>query len=433
MKTTVEDISTTMKKVVVEIDEGRVAEKLDEAFALLSREVKIPGFRPGKAPRNLLETRYGPQVREDVSRNLVGETLPAAVEEAGFKPLGYPEIEKDTPAKGKPFKYTASIEVRPSFEVPDFKDVEVEKEKVEVTEQQVRERLEGIHKSQGKLNAAADDKKVETGDYVTFAYRTFEGDEPIEDISSDNFMVEVGSGDFHPRFEESLLGMEKGSEKDIEIHFEEDYHHSRLAGKHVRFHVTVQGISTMELPALDDEFAKGLGGNFEDLEGLKNKIRESMLEDAEKRADRMLKQKLLEKVASTVEVEVPWVLVEAELGYAVNSIKMNLSRSGSSLEKAGLTEEKLREDFLPPSEKRARELLVLGQIAAQEGINVGESDLEEAFEGMAVSTPHSADEVKRYYESQGLVDGLREKLLEEKTLKYMVENANLKTAGEVAA
>jgi len=107
MKTTVEDISTTMKKVIVEIDEGRVAKKLDEAFASLSREAKIPGFRPGKAPRSLLETRYGPQVREDVSRNLVGETLPAAIEEAGFKPLGYPEIEKDTPAKGKPFKYTA--------------------------------------------------------------------------------------------------------------------------------------------------------------------------------------------------------------------------------------------------------------------------------------------------------------------------------------
>lgn len=431
MKTTVEDISSTMKKVVVEIDESEVAKKLDEAFLSLSRNVKIPGFRPGKAPRSLLESRFGQQVREDVSRNLVGDTLPAAFSEVGVIPLGYPEVEKEVPARGKPFVYSASMEVRPSFEVSDYKGIEVEKENVTVTDEQVQARLDGILRSQGKLTPAEEGKTVEEGDYVTLRYQAFEEDQPVEDMSADNFMLHVGSGDFHPVFEKALVGMEKGGENDIEVDFEETHHHSRLAGKRLRFQVSVLSINTIDLPQLDDDFAKGLGGGFDDLEDLKNKLRESMLTEAEKRADKKMKQQVLEKVTSTVDFDLPLILVESELGYTMESVKQNLLRSGSSLEKAGLSEEKLREEFRPASEKRAREMLVLGQIARQENLHIDDAELDDAFNDIASATSQPVEVLRRYYENQGLLNNLEEKLLEEKTLKYLVENANLTETNKV--
>jgi trigger factor len=425
MKTTVEEISSTKKKIVVEIDENEVSRKLDEAYHALSRDVKIPGFRPGKAPRSLLETRFGSRVREDVSRDFVANTLPAALSETDVNPLGYPEIEKDVLTKGKPFVYSASMEVRPAFEVKDYKGVEIEKENVNVTDEQVQGRLDSIVQSHGKLKPVEDRSTVEENDYVVLDYQAFEGEAPLEDIYAENYMLHVGSGDFHPSFEKALVGLEKGTQKDIEVDFEETYHHSKLAGKHVRFRVTVSEINTIELPPLDDDFARGLGGDFADLEDLKNKVRESMLAEMERRVDQEAKQRLLEKISASVEIDLPEVLVTSELSYAIDSVKQNLARSGLSVEKAGISDEKLGKDLRPASEKRAKELLVLGQIARQENLDVEDSDLDEAFNSMAAAMSQPAEVMRRYYESKGLMDGLKEKLLEEKTLKYLIDNANL--------
>jgi trigger factor len=425
MKTTVEEISSTMKKIIVEIDEIEVAEKLNEAYHSVSRNVKIPGFRPGKAPRSLLETRFGARVREDVSRDFVANTLPAAITEADVTPLGYPEIEKDIPTKGKPFIYSASLEVRPAFEINDYKGITVEKEKVKVTDEQVQARLDSIVQSHGKLIPVEGRETVEETDYVVLDYQAFEGEEAMEDMSAENFMLHVGSGDFHPSFEKSLVGMEKGSAKDIEVDFEDTYHHSKLAGKHIRFHVALSDINTVELPAVDDDFARGLGGDLADLEDLKSKLRESMLLEMERRIDKETKQRLLEEISSSVEVDLPRVLVDSELNYAIESVRQNLARSGLSVEKAGISEDKLKEELLPASEKRAKEMLVLGQIARQEKLHVEDSDLDDAFNSMAAAASQPAEVLRSYYESQGLMDNLQEKLLEEKTLKYLVDNANL--------
>ncbi|HDR15808.1 MAG TPA: trigger factor [Desulfobacteraceae bacterium] len=425
MKTTVEEITSTMKKIIVEIGEDEVARKLDEAYHSLSRNVKIPGFRPGKAPRSVLETRFGDQVREDVSREFVANTFPAAITEADMNVLGYPQIEKDVPTKGKPFTYSASMEVRPAFEVKDFKGVEVQKEKVEVTDEQVQARLDAIVQSHGKLKPVDDRETIEENDYVVLDYKAFEGEEPIEDTSAENYMLHVGSGDFHPIFEKSLIGIEKGVEKDIEVDFEETFHHTKLAGKHIRFHVVVSDIKTVELPPLDDDFARGLGGDFADLEDLKTKVRESMLLEMERRTDKEAKQRLLEKISASVQVDLPRILVDSELNYAIDSVKQNLARSGLSVEKAGISDEKLSEELLPASEKRVKEMLVLGQIARQENLQLEDQDLDDAFNSMAAAASQPPDVLRRYYESKGIIDNLKEKLLEEKTLKYLIDNANV--------
>ena len=193
----------------------------------------------------------------------------------------------------------------------------------------------------------------------------------------------------------------------------------------MNFKVKTIDIKEMVLPELNDEFAQSLGADFKDLDDLKDKMRETITEQEEKRIERELNQRLLEKIMDSVDFESPQVLIESEIDYAVESFKQNLMRSGSSLEKTGITDERLRNDFRPASEKRVREMLILSEIAKQDNITVDEADLAESFNGLAASTGQDPETIRQYYEARNLVDTLKEKLIEEKTLNYLVENAKI--------
>ena len=425
MKTSLEEITSIKKKVTVEIESKEVDSKLREAYRELGKQVKIPGFRPGKVPFGLLERRFGAQVAEDVTRDLINETLPGALDEVKTFPIGPPLLEKETLKKGEAFTYSAVMEIRPEFTVEDYKGIELEKERSAVGDDEVQARLEQIRGSHGKLTSIDEDRPVQAEDHVLLDYEGFEGDAPMDGIKSTNFLLKVGSNDFHQVFEESLLGMRKEETKEISVDFDDSFYHSALAGKSVRFKVKVLDIKSMDLPDLDDEFAAKLGADFKGIDDLKEKIRESMIQDEEKKFDRELKQRLIEKITGSVDFELPQVLVDSELDYAVDNVKQNFMRSGSSLEKAGLSEEKIREDFTPASEKRARELLVLGQIARQEDLSVSDEDLQKGYEELAVSTGQPSETIKKYYEARNLVESLKEKILEEKTLNYLIEAANI--------
>ena len=181
----------------------------------------------------------------------------------------------------------------------------------------------------------------------------------------------------------------------------------------------------MVLPDLNDEFAQNLGADLKDLKDLNNKVRESILAQEEKRIDSELKQNILKNISDSVEFELPQTLVEAEIEQVVENVKQNLIRSGSNLEKTGLSEEKLRKDFRPASEKRVKNLLILGEIAKKEKLAVNEEDMNQGFKDLAASTGQEAEILRKYYQAKNLMDALEEKLLEEKTLNYLVENAKI--------
>ena len=425
MKTTLEDISTVKKKLLIEIESVEVDKKLNEAYRDLGKRAKIPGFRPGKVPRKILEGRFGNQVVEDVTKGLISETFPQAVNEVETFPLGPPLLEKETLKQGQNFKYSAVMEVRPQFEVKDYLKLDVEKEKFSVTDEDVQKQLDQIRESNGKLTSIEEQRPVQKDDYVILDYEGFEGDSPLEGIKSPNFLLKVGSNDFHPKFEEALIGLNKESETEIKVDFEKTYHHSKLAGKNVNFKVRITDIKEMALQDLNDEFAKNLGDEFKDLEDLKDKVRESITAQEEKRIDRDLKQRLMEKISAGIDFELPQVLVDSEVDYAVENIKQNLIRSGSNLEKAGISEENIRKDFRPASEKRVKDMLVLGEIARQEEITVEEEDLSQGYKDLAATIGQDPQTLRKYYEAKNLVDSLKEKLLEEKTLNYLVEHANI--------
>ncbi len=425
MKSTVEEISPVKKKLTVEIDAGEVDRKIDKAYRDLGKQARMPGFRPGKVPIKILEGRFGREVLADVTRDLVNETLPKAMEENDTFPLNMPTIENDLPKRGEAFCYTAEMEVRPRFELEGYNGLEVEKERLSVTDEDVEKQIEEIRRARGQMTPVEEDRGIREGDYAVFHYKGLENGEPIEGLQADDHMLRVGSGDFHPEFEKRLVGTRKGESPTIHVDFEEAYRDENLAGKGVDFEVQLQEIKEMSIPDLDEAFVQGLGGDMKTVEDLQEEVRKELTKREEKRTDREVKTRLLDRICGTEDFVLPESLVEEELKNALENVRQNLARSGSSLETAGLDEGKLREEFRSAAESRVKRMLVLAEISRLEDVEVTEEDVSNGFQELAAGIGQEAGVIRRYYEAKNLMDSFRDKLLEEKTLKYLLDNAKV--------
>jgi len=425
MKTTLEDISPVKKKLLIEIDSKEVDKKLNQAYGEIRKSAKIPGFRPGKVPRKILETYFGNQVIDDVTRELISDSFPKAVDEVNTFPLGQPILEKEALKQGQDFSYSAIMEVRPEFEVKDYLGLDVEKEILSISEEVVQKRLEEIREANGKMVSIEEERQIRDGDFVIVDYEGFEDGQPMEDVKSSNLLVKVGKNDFHPKFDEALIGLKKEDETEVGIDFEDDFYDAKLAGKSVNFKIRIVDIKELVLPELNDEFASNLGADLKDLDSLKKELKNAVTSQEEKRIDSELKQRLLEKISEGIDFELPEVLIDAEIDFSFRRLNDNLERSGSSLEKAGIPEAGLRKEFRPASEKRVKEMLILDRIAKQDQIIIDDDDLEEGYGKLAESMGQDVETVKKYYEARGQVDTLKEEMMKEKTLNYLVDHANI--------
>ncbi len=425
MKASLEDISQVKKKLSVAIDAKEVNQKLNNAYGKIRKQTKIPGFRPGKVPRKILESYFGKQVEADVASELVNESFPQAVEETKAFPLGQPELEKGPVKQGEDFIYSATMEVRPEFEVKDYLGLTAEKEMVSIGEDDVQKKLEQIRDGHGKLESITEPRAIKEGDFVVINYQGFENDQPLEGIKNENFLLNMGKGDFHAKFDEALMGLHKGDNKEIVIDFEEDYFNPNLKGKNVRFQVSVIDIKERNLPELNDDFAQSLGAGFENLKGLREQIEKDIVNQENNRVEQGLKRKLLEQISKGTEFEVPQVLVDAEVDFSLKSLQANFERSGASFEKAGIMPESLKQQFRPSSESRVRERLILGRIAEQDNLIISDDEFTEGIEKLAQGMGQDVETIKKYYEARGETDILKEQMLEEKTLNYLVENAHI--------
>lgn len=425
MKTNIEDISSVKKKLNIEIEAEEIDQRIDDAYKKLSKKAQVKGFRTGKVPRNMLEKFYCNQVMDDVTNNLIRDTLPAAIDEVKKFPLSMPTIENEELKPGQVFKYSASIEIRPEFELKDYLGIEIQKENCVVTDENVQKQIEQIREARATLNPVAEDRGVKNGDYVIIDYEAYEEDKAVEEIRGANFPLKIGDKHFYEGVEDALVGVKKGASVEIKIDFDKEYFHARLAGKNIRFKVEVKDIKEISLPEMNDEFIKGLGGEFNTIEDIRKKIREDMIAGEERRIDNELKLRLLGKIADTVDFEIPETLVEYEINASIENIKQRLSRSGSGLEKSGIDHTKLREEIRPAAEKSVKQMFIIGEIAGQNKISVEEKDFIEGFRKMANDFGTNHETIRQYYEANDLMDSYRNSLLREKTLNYLVENARI--------
>jgi trigger factor len=410
--------------LTIEIDAKEIDNRVDRAYRKFGKRARVKGFRPGKVPRKILENYFSEDILADVTSSLIKETLPEALGETKAYPLNMPVIENDTVRRGKDYRYSAVFEVKPEFEIKDYLGIEVEREKVSVTDEDVARQLDQIREARGKLLSVEDERGIKQGDVVIIDYEGFEGDKEIEGVKAENYGLRIGDKQFYQGVEEALMGSKKGDQIEVRVDFEDEYFHSGLAGKSVNLKVRVKDIKEVELPDLDDEFVKSLG-DFEDLAVLEERIKEDLTVREQARVEKDLKEKVLGKITDGLDFQLPETLVDAEIKGSVERIKQDLLKSGSSLQKAGLNEARLEEEIRPVAEKRVKGMLVLAEIAAKNGLKVEESDLAEGFKEISRSTGQDPETIRKYYEANNLTGALRESILEEKTLKYLVDNAKV--------
>ena len=424
MKANVEEISSIKKKVSIEIPEDQVTQEVESFYKDVGKKAKIKGFRPGKVPRNILERYFKDYVKAEVIQKLIEETYPKALSEADLHPVSPPVIDPGEFEVGKPFQYSAVLEVKPEVKLEGYTGLKIEGKKEEVKDEEVEGRLKALQNLHANLKTISEARPIQAGDYVIVDYEASMGGKPLEGGKAIDFTVEVGSGQFIPAFEEKLIGLKPEEEKEIEVSFPEDYGYQKWAGKTISFHVKIKEIKEKILPPLDDEFAKDLG-DYSSFEELKAKLKGEIEKEKELGLERQLKDQVMDQLLEANPFEVPESLVEEQTKTLVSDTKLRLAAQGVDLKNLGLSEEKLQEDYKAMAQKQVKTFLILEKIADQEGIAVTDEEADDRLREMSEKIHQKFDVVKRYYEKNGLLPEVKAGIIRDKTLNFLLEKASI--------
>ena len=406
--------------VVVEIDKELMEKGVNAAYLKARKQIAVPGFRKGKAPRKMIEKMYGSFVfYEDGLEEIFPEIYDGAIASQEFKAIGRPSLENMDISEEGIVTLTLSTEVYPEVTLGDYKGLEIEKAEATVTDEQVAAELERMQQNVGSTETV--ERAAEMGDTANIDFEGFLDGTPFDGGKGDNFDLKLGSGQFVPGFEEQVVGMTAGEEKDIDITFPENYT-AELAGKAVVFHVKLNKVSVTVLPELDDEFAKDVS-DFDTLEELKADIRAKALENAQKQIDSAFENAAVEKAAENATVEMPAALIEAELDTQMERFGYQLQMSGYSMEAyakmMGGDVSTMRNAFRPAAEKQAKINVTLEKVAEVEGIEVSEEDLTAEFEAMAKQYELTVEKIKEMVPAEEVKASLKTR----KAIKAIVESA----------
>ena len=406
--------------VVVEIDKELMESGVNKAYMKARKSIQIPGFRKGKAPRKMVEAMYGAHVfYEDGLEEIFPEVYDFAIAKQDFKAIGRPNLTDMQISDDNIVILTLTTEVYPEVTLGQYKGLEVEKPEVTVSDAQVQAELDRM--AQNVASTENVERPAEMGDTANIDFEGFDNGVPFEGGKGDNFDLKLGSGQFVPGFEEQIVGMNAGEEKDIDITFPEDYHKD-LAGKSVVFHVKLNKLTVTNVPALDDEFAKDVS-EFDTLEELKADVRAKALEQAQKQADSAFEQNAVEKAAENTTVDMPKALVEKELDTQMERFAYQLQMSGYSMDQyakmMGGDVNTMRNAFRPAAEKQAKISVTLEKIVEDEGLTVTDEEIEEEFKSLAEQYQLELDKVKEMVP----VDEITGSLTTRKAVKVIVDSA----------
>lgn len=431
MKVDVEDVSTVKKIMHVEIPEKDVTRELDKAYKTLKTNAKIKGFRPGKVPLSLLEKRFKKEMHEEVSGQLIQNSYGEALGQAELVPLGEPAIDRPDLEKGQPYRYSATIDVRPPVGDLDLKGLKL-KEKVHIVDDvEVETQLKMLQKRNAQLKSVDEDRPVRDKDVVIIDYEGFKDGKPLEPTrKTENFQVEIGSGRILEDFDKQLVGMEPDSTKELQVRFPDDYYNKDLAGLEVTFKVTLKEIKEEVLPELDDEFAKDLG-EYETLDELKEAIRKDLEQRYKAESRRQLREDIIDKLIEQSDFELPEALVKGELAGVVRDAQSLMAQRGMSLEQSGQTEEELSEKYLPMAERKVREYILIEKVIDQEEITLTDEVLDEAYEGFAGALNQPVDTIKEFHNSsQEAFDVFKQRTLEKQVIKHIIDMCDVERIEE---
>ena len=409
------------------VDNDKFEASVNKAYNKNKGKFNVQGFRKGKAPRKLIEAQYGKEVfYNDAIDIILPEVYPQALDTLNIDPIDRPALDVQEISKDNGLVMLIEVEVKPEFELGNYKGIEISKVENTVTDEDVEARLQEMVNRNARL-VSVEDRTIENGDTAVIDFEGFENGVAFEGGKGENHNLVIGSNSFIPGFEDQLVGKKAGEEVEVNVTFPEQYHAENLAGKPAVFKVKINDVKVKEVPALDDEFAKDTT-EFETLAELRADVKVKAEEEAKNRADAEMRNTLVEKVAENTEVEVPNAMVETQIDNMIMELNYQLQYQGLNLQQllqmTGRSIEELRNERREDAARLVKSSLVLEAIAKAEGIEVSEEELTEELEKMASMYRMEVEQLKSSLRETDLED-IKGQLKIRKTIDLLLENAKL--------
>lgn len=425
MSLQVEKLEKNMAKLTVEVPAEDVEKAIQGAYQKMKKSINIPGFRKGKAPRQLIEKMYGKEVfYNEAVDAMLPKAYSDAVEECGEEIVSYPKINVEQIESGKPFIFTAEVAVKPAVTLGEYKGIQVEKAPVEVTEEEIQAEVDKEREANSRT-VTVEDRAVQKGDIATIDFEGFVDGVAFDGGKGENYDLEIGSNTFIPGFEDQLVGAEIGKELDVNVTFPEEYGAKELAGKAAVFKCKVNGIKVKELPAVDDEFAQEVS-EFDTLDEYKADIKAKLLKEKEDEAARAKEDAVIGKIIEGAKMEIPDAMVEYQTRQMLDEFAQRIQSQGISLDQyfqfTGLTEEKYMEEMKPRALQNIQSRLVLEAVAQAENLVAEEADIEEEIKKMADMYKMEADKIKELL-GERQMEEMKKDIAVQKAAKLVAEAA----------
>ncbi|MCU0597952.1 MAG: trigger factor [Desulfobacterales bacterium] len=426
MEITIEDISSVKKKLNIHIPHDTVVKEIESAYVNLKKSAKIKGYRPGKAPRPVLERVFKKDLHSEVASNLIQSTLIDAIKQKDLAVIGTPKVEPTELNPDSAYSYHVTVELKPKLSPITFKGIELNKKLYKVSDAEIDKQIELLQRQVAQYVKISEDRPCRDGDFVVIDYEGFKDGAPFEETQkTQNYTLKIGQGMISDDFDKQIAGMKSGDEKEFTIHFPDTYHNKKLAGLDISFKAALRDIREQKLPELDNEFAASLG-KYETIDEVKAEIRKSLQEGYDKRVQQELQEQVFEKLL-TESFEIPDTLVQFELDNIIYDTAMRFAQSNISMEQVGLTREKMETQYRDVAEKQVRRHLFLSQIIEQEKLDISDTEMESEYETFASAVGQKVEIIKDYYKKNpDKAEGFKLTLLEKKAFNLIIDNADVK-------
>lgn len=397
MSVQVEKLEKSMAKLTIEVPAKELDLALDKAYKKSRNKIAMPGFRKGKAPRAMIEKMYGAEIFfEDAANILVPDAYEDAAKESGLEIVSQPEIAVEQIEKGQPFIFTATIAVKPEVTLGEYKGIEVEGKKAEVTDEEIEEEINKVRENNSRM-ITIEDRAVEDGDTVTIDFDGYVDGEQFEGGMAEDYSLVIGSHTFIDNFEEQLIGKNIGDDVEVNVTFPDQYQAEELRNKEALFKVKINGIKMKELPDADDEFAQEVS-DFDTLDEYKEDLKKKLLENKEAALKREKEEEVVGAIIENAQMDIPDPMVDAQTQQMTQEFAQRLQSQGLSLEQymqlTGMTPQKMLEELKPQALKRIQSRLVLEAVVAAENIEASEEDFDKEIENMAGMYNMEADKLR---------------------------------------
>ncbi len=423
MKVQVEELSPIEKKLSIEVDTTRVDDELSRAYSALAKQVRVPGFRQGKAPRRILEQRYREQVEDEVVQRVVQSAYLQAVRDNNVEPVANPQVTQKGLKPGQPFAFEARVEVRPKVEAKDYQGLPLKKSEVKVEDAQISEALERMRNDMSRLEPVADRDVAQSGDFAIIDYEaTIEG-QPFAGSKAEGITVEIAPGELAESNIAALEGVKVGDTKEIDYAFPADYRVEDVKGKTARFKLALKGLKKRITPELNDEFAKETGQG-QTLDELKAKVRGDLEKTQRSRAEAEEREALIKALLERNPFEVPRSMVERAIDMMLENQLRSFARMGVDPRQLNLDFNRLREDMRETATREVKGSLLFEAIAQKEGIQASDEEVDKKIDELAAEANQAVATVRKYFKNPEERRGLSLRLREEKTIEFLKGRAN---------